>query len=90
MAMCIVILGYFGRLRGEEIGKADKGEMLKRWIESLSHKGNPFVPLMLVGRFKRVTGKKLFCQPLAAKTNNGRRLDTWFGRLLLFFKNSGI
>ena len=32
MAMCIVILGYFGGLQGEEIGKSDKGAMLKCWI----------------------------------------------------------
>ena len=85
-----LISGYFGGLQGEEIGKADKGAMLKRWIKSVSHEVNPFVPLMLVGRFKRVTGEKLFCQPLATKTNNGRRLDTWFGMLLSCFKKSGI
>ena len=62
---------------------------MKRWIKSVSHIGNPFILLMLLGRFKRVTGEKLFCQPLAAKTNNGRRLDTWFGRLLSCFKKSG-
>ena len=89
MTMCIVISGYFGGLQGEEIVKADKGAMLKCWIKSVSHKGNLFVPLMLVERFKRVTGEMLFCQPLAYKTNNGRRLDTWFGRLFSCFKKSG-
>ena len=68
--------------RRVEIGKSDTGAMLKHWMKSVSHKGNPSVPLMLVDRFKRVTGEKLFCQPLAVKTNNGRRLETWFGRLL--------
>ena len=49
--------------------------MKKFWDTSMSHKGNPFVLLMLVGRFKRVIGEKLFCQPLAAVKNGGRRLD---------------
>ena len=56
MVICIVILGYFGGLQGEEIRKSDKGAMMKCWNESIFHVGNPFVPLMLVGRFKRVTG----------------------------------
>ena len=44
---------------------------------------------MLVDWFKRVTGEKLFFQPLAAETNNRRRLDRWFGRLLSSFKKLG-
>lgn len=43
---------------------------------------------MLVGRFKRVTGKKMFCKPLAAETNDRRRLDIWFARLLSLSKIS--
>ena len=50
------------------------------------HEENPFVPLMLVGRFKIMAGEKLFYQPLAAKTNYGSRLDKWFARLLSCFK----
>ena len=89
MAICIVIAGYYGGLQGEEIGKVDKGSMLKHWDESIKHRNSPFVPLILVGRFKRVTGEKMFCQPLVAKTNNGRRLDIWFARLLSLSKTSG-
>ena len=63
---------------------------MKHWDKSMFHEGNPFVPLMLVGRFKRVTGEKLFSQPLAAVTNGGRKLDKWFARLLSSFKWSGI
>ena len=62
---------------------------MKRWNKSISHKGSPFVPLMLVGKFKRVTGEKLFCQPLAVETNNSRRLNKWVGRFLYCFKLSG-
>ena len=52
MGMCIVISGYFGGLQGKEIGKGDKGAMMKDWKKSISHKGKPFIPLMLVGAFK--------------------------------------
>ena len=63
--------------------------MLKHWDESIKHGYSRFVPLMLVGRFKKVTGEKMFCQPLAAKTNDGRRLDIWFARLLSLSKTTG-
>ena len=48
--------------------------MINCYNKSISRVGNPFIPLMLVGRFKRVTGEMLFCQPLAAETDNRRRL----------------
>ena len=41
---------------------------MKCWAKSMSHEGNPFITLMFVGRFKRTTGEKLFCQPSAAET----------------------
>ena len=73
MAICIVLGGYYGGLQGGEIGKVDKGSMMKHWDKSIKHGNSPFVPLMLVGRSKRVSGEKMFCQPLAAETNDGRR-----------------
>ena len=74
MGIYIIISGSFVGLCGEGIGK-DKGAMMKSWNEFISHKGNPFIPFILVGRFKRVTEEKLFYQPLAAETNNSRRLE---------------
>ena len=74
-AICIVISGYFGGLRGEEIAKGDRGAMMERWKDSMSHEETPFVPLTLLGRFKRETGEKVFCQPLAAVTKGGRSLE---------------
>lgn len=54
---------------------------MKHCKESISHEDDPFIPLMLVGRFKKVTGEKLFYQPLAAMMNGDRRLDKWFAGL---------
>jgi len=88
-AICIVISGYFGGLRGEEIAKGDRGAMMDRWRDSMSHEEMPFVPLTLLGRFKRETGEKVFVQPLAAVTKGGRSLEIWFAKLLTSFKREG-
>ena len=63
---------------------------MKHLDKSINHGNNPIIPLMLADRFKRLTGEKLLYQPLAAETNNDRRLDIWFARLLSLSKTSGI
>jgi hypothetical protein len=65
---CMLVTGFFAALRGEEIVRADVGAIRKYWDEAIRWPGAQHVPLMLAGRFKRETGEKLFCQPLAAKT----------------------
>ena len=59
-AECIVIIGYFAALRGEEIGKAYLGSKIKYWNKGMGHPDNPRVPLMLSSRFKWDTKQKLF------------------------------
>jgi len=49
---CIIITGYYGSLRGEEIGKGDLGSMRKHWKEAFEHLEYPHIPLILAGRFK--------------------------------------
>ena len=70
--MCIIITGYYGGLRGEEISKADQGVMAEHFNQAVSRIEYPFVPLMMLGRFKRQIGEKKFFQPLATKTRDGR------------------
>ena len=70
-AACIIIVGYFAVMRGEDIGKADFGAMVKYWDKGMRHPDHPHVPLMLSGRFKGETGQKLFCQPLEYLTDGG-------------------
>ena len=57
---CILIAGYFGGLRGEEINKVDAGGMTKHLEESVGNANHPHVSLMLSGTFKKEVGIKLF------------------------------
>ena len=43
-----------------------------------------YIPLMMVGRFKRVVGERKFIQPLSAVTNDKRDLSIWFSRLMTY------
>lgn len=89
-AACIIITGYYGGLRGEEIGKAYLGAIRYFWNEGISHPDHPHVPLILAGSFKGETGIKLFCQPLAAITRDGRNLESWFSRYVSCLQNCNI
>ena len=48
------------------------------------------VPLILAGTFKGEEGVKLFIQPLAARTKDGRELSKWYLRYLQSLKAEGI
>jgi hypothetical protein len=87
---CMLITGFFAALRGEEIIRADVGAIRKYWDEAIGWPGAEHVPLMLAGRFKRETGEKLFCQPLAAKTKSGIDIRRWFHRYLMMLEKAGI
>ena len=86
---CIVLAGYFGSLRGEEINRVDLGAMLKYWEEATENENHPHVALMLSGTFKAVTGIKYFCQPLALQTDSGQDIGFWFSRFLEIWKEEG-
>jgi hypothetical protein len=79
----MLISGFFAALRGEEIVRADLGAIRKFWDEAVSWKGAEHVLLMLAGRFKRETGEKLFCQPLAAVTKSGVIIRQWFHHMIV-------
>mmetsp|Transcript_5670 Transcript_5670/g.8718 ORF Transcript_5670/g.8718 Transcript_5670/m.8718 type:complete len:94 (+) Transcript_5670:5009-5290(+) len=74
----MLICGFFAGLRGEEIVRTDLGAIRKHWQEAVNYRRASHVPLMLAGQFKKETGKKLFCQPLVAKTKSGVDIKTWF------------
>lgn len=80
--MCIFISGYYRGLKGEEISKADQGVMAEHFNASINRLHFPFVPLMMLGRFKRQVGEKKFFQPLTVMTRDGRNLCIWFVRLM--------
>ena len=78
-AACIIISGYYGGLRGEEINKVDVGATRKHWKGAIAHPKHPHVPLILSGKFKKQTSLKVFYQPLALMTAAVRPLQMWFG-----------
>jgi hypothetical protein len=89
LTACLMISGFFGALRGEEIVRIDAGAMIKHWDESISYPEAPHVPLMLVGRFKREIGKKVFTQPLALSSASGVNIKDWYLRTLTLLHAKG-
>ena len=81
-ASCVIIVGYFGGLQGEEINKIDLSVTQKHWKGATQHVEYPHEPLILSGMFKKQMGLKLFCQPLALVTKAGRCLEEWFSCML--------
>ncbi len=89
LTACAMIAGFFGALRGEEIVRVDAGSMMSHWDESVSYTEAPHIPLMLVGRFKREIGEKIFTQPLAIESNSGVTIMLWFFRTLDLLHRNG-
>ena len=90
LTMTMIVAGFFGALRGEEVCKIDVGTMREHWKESTGNPMHPHVPLMMAGKFKRETGIKLFCQPLAMKSNSGVDIASIFYRTLGVQEKLGI
>ncbi len=67
----------------------DAGSMMSHWDESVSYTEAPHIPLMLVGRFKREIGEKIFTQPLAIESNSGVTIMLWFFRTLDLLHRNG-
>jgi hypothetical protein len=86
---CILIAGYHGDLRGEEINRVYAGGMLYYWKEATEGK-DVHIPLMLSGRFKKEVGEKYFCQPLAPVHDSGRNLIVWFQRKLTLLMQQSL
>lgn len=90
LTACMLIAGFFAALRGEEIVRVDISAMLLHWNESTNMASSPHVPLMLVGRFKREIGEKIFTQPLAGMSKSGVNIMEWFHRTLTLFHAKGV
>ena len=75
MAACVMIAGYFGGLQGEEINKVDLSVTRKHWKGATGQVEHAHVPLMLLGKFKKQKGIKLFCQPLVSVTKGGLHFE---------------
>ena len=77
----ILVGGFLGGLRGEELPKLELGAIRKHWDEAIQH-NTPHVPLVLAGRFKMSDGEKLFFLPLACQSTSGIHNRLWTHRLL--------
>ena len=63
--------------------------MNKYCNESTTHTNHKHAPIMMSGTFKKETGVKYFCQPLAMHTKRGRDVGVWFRRLMIICKTEG-
>jgi hypothetical protein len=72
----ILVGGFLGGLRGEELPKLELGVIQKHWDEAVQHNA-PHVPLVLAGRFKMSDREKLFFLPLACESKSGIHIRLW-------------
>ena len=90
LVACILLAGFYGGLRGEEINRVDFGGMKKYWAEGMTcSTDRKHVPLVLSGRFKGEVGLKFFTQPLAPVTKAGIDIGKWFERALYAVGEAG-
>ena len=90
LTAAMLIGGFAGGLRGEEIVRMDLGAMRKHWNEAMNHPDAPHCPLMLAGRFKGEIGEKLFCQPLALESKSGINIRLWLYRVIEAYGVLGV
>jgi len=86
----ILVGGFSGGLRGEELPKLELGAIRKYWGEAIHHNSTPHVPLVLAGRFKMSEGEKLFFLPLACRSTSGIDNRLWTHRMLEAYGHLGI
>ena len=86
----MLVSGFAGGLRGEELPQIDIGFMRKHWSEGEDHPRQKHVPLVLVGRFKKLVGEKLFFQPLAETTDSGIKIKVWLKRALGCYEKAEV
>jgi hypothetical protein len=86
----ILVGGFSGALRGEELPKLELGAIRKHWEEAVCHPRVPHVPLVLSGRFKTTEGEKLFFLPLACRSESGIDNRLWTHRLLETYGKMGV
>jgi hypothetical protein len=86
----ILIGGFSGALRGEELPKIELGAIRKHWDEAINHPTTPHVPLVLTGRFKLTDGERLFFLPLACRSQAGIDIRLWTHQLLETYNAQGV
>lgn len=86
----MLVMGFGGSLRGEELPQVDVGGIRKHWREAMGYHRKPHVPLVLAGRFKGMIGEKQYIQPLAIRSDTGIPYRLWMERALKELDNVGI
>ena len=88
---CMLISGYYGALRGEEVNRVELRGINRYWDEAISRADDKkHVPLVLGITFKRETGMKFLTQPLAYTTKSGRCLGERFEKIRKLYKEEGV
>jgi hypothetical protein len=90
LAAMLLIGGFSGVLRGEELPKIELGAIRKHWSEAVEHPSTPHVPLVLSGRFKQTNGERLYFLPLACRSQAGIEIRLWTYRLLQTYQALGV
>ena len=84
------MITYCGGLRGEETPLTDLAGMRKYFLEGVTHKTHPHVPIALLGRFKNDGIDKYHYLPIALETRSGLKIKPWVDRMFAHYEKRGI
>jgi hypothetical protein len=77
-----ISIAFCGSFRGAEVFLVDHFGLRKYYDMDLSHNGDMYVIVPLLGRFKSEIGLAYHLTPLAAESASGIKVKTWIKRLL--------
>ena len=78
---CLLVAGFFGSLRGEELNRVDLAMLGEHW-EAVNLATPKFVPIYLCGKLKNKNLLQAFFHPLAQVTKGGIEIKFWFEEVL--------
>jgi len=75
------VVAFAGSFRGHEVFLVDAYGLLKYASEERFERGEKFVMIPLLGKYKTEAHESYHLTPLAAKTNSGLEIELWVQRL---------
>jgi len=76
------LIAFAGSFRGHEVFLVDAHGLLKYAVEERYERGEKFVMIPLLGRYKTEAHESYHLTPLAAETDSGLQIETWVQRLV--------
>lgn len=85
-----ILIAFAGSFQGHEVFLVDTHGLLKYADEEHSERGDCFVVIPLLGRYKTEVTEGYHLSPLAARSNSGLEIEQWVKRLAWAKRRQGI